>query len=300
MESYIGKVDKGASQTIKHEKSKTSNEDLSYLIGFFKGDGYFTYGRIGVDTISPDIANRLVEILSELSEKKIKIEVYGNPEKFLKILQKDSLFYPKRNDKHSDYVKIRIDSVEFSNKFKNILNEFENNTNQADPCIICNYLQGFFDAEAYVSPQGTVEIDLCKESISLLTHISKLLEIVGIKNSIKIQKSKIRLVILGGTKNISNIVEFRNKVGFYMATKSEGLENIISIYSKSRDMRTYSEIRKLILDFIEYGKLIELKDIMKIVDIKYEKLLRSLNKLIRERKLQKTRSGKRVFIQFVS
>ncbi len=155
-------------------------KDLAYLIGFFRGDGYFTYGRIGIDTISPDVANKLVEILSDLSSKKIKIEVYGNPEKFSQILQNDSLQYPKRNSKHSDYVKIRIDSVEFSNAFKTILTEFEKNMRQLAPEIICKYIQGFFDAEAYVSPQGTIEIDMCRTNEKSI-ELKKLMEKTNIK-----------------------------------------------------------------------------------------------------------------------
>ena len=276
---------------------KIFDGNLAYLIGFFKGDGYFTYGRVGVDTISPDVANKLVEIFSKLSEKKIKIEVYGNPERFLQILQKDSLIYPKRNAKHSDYVKIRIDSVEFANKFKNIISEFETSINEANFDAICKYLQGFFDAEAYVSPQGTIEIDLCKDNEKLLINISKLLDKVSVKNKVTSYKSKIRLVVLGGTKNISNIIKFKNKIDFYLSIKNQELKDVIEIYSKSKDHRNSLEISQLILSIVKKEKSIELKNLMKNLNLKYQTMLRCVNVLIKENKLQKIKKQKRIFLE---
>jgi len=66
-------------------KKMVSNERLFWFVGFFIGDGYSTYGRIGIDTTTPKFADAIVRQLTLLTLKPIKFEVYGDHQKFQEI-----------------------------------------------------------------------------------------------------------------------------------------------------------------------------------------------------------------------
>lgn len=135
-----------------------NKQDLFWFIGYFVGDGYVTTGRIGMDTTSSDIANRALAILQKMNDK-VKIKIYGEPKTFSS-LPVTNLLYSKKKPTHSDHVKIRIDDTDFMRSFVELKDMYISNVSDN---LIGDFLQGFFDAEATVSPIGQIEVDMSKK-----------------------------------------------------------------------------------------------------------------------------------------
>jgi len=268
-------------------------QDLSWFIGFFVGDGYTTRGRIGIDTTSPDAASKILSILQNLSDK-VKVEIYGNPEIFSN-LTKNALFYPRRKSHHSDYVKIRIDDTKFQKEFVEFKEKYIKNVSYD---LIGDFLMGFFDAEATVSPVGQIEIDLAKESKILTELIGSLLTKLEIKHKIKEHKSRIRLEVLGTSRNIQNLIKFQKYINFYDRRKKAELKNMIRIYSISRNKP--ADIKYSILTYIKENPSAELKTLMTVLNVKYDFLNNSLNSLIKNGKIEKFELKKRKCFKILS
>lgn len=280
----------GSKVSVKEDTS------MPWLVGFFIGDGYFTYGRVGVDTITPEFAEKVFKKFKELTNSEIKVEVYGNPEIFKNFLPTDYLQYPKRKANHSDYVKIKIDSVQFASEFKLNIQNFLEKLENFDTKTKATFLQGFFDAEATVSPDSTIQIDLKKSSLKILEGVSKILKEVDIKNTIKEYKSKVRLTVVGGTKNIINLLKFKEKIGFSSPTKNRELSTMIEIYKKVRETRTKEEISKLLLNELKTRNQAEIKELMSLLGVKYDTLKRVIKILVSKKLLVKRKTGKKVLV----
>jgi len=121
---------------IFFEKTKR-NENLAWFLGVSIGDGYTTYGRYGVDTTTPEIINLLIGNLAKLTKKSIKAEIYGNPDKF-NLKGVIPLYYQKRKEIHSNHIKIKVDSVEFSREMSKLHNEVLENVNNFPENGICS------------------------------------------------------------------------------------------------------------------------------------------------------------------
>jgi predicted transcriptional regulator len=272
-------------------------KDLSWFVGFFKGDGYITYGRVAVDTITPEFAEKICEMFSLLTEEKIKVEVYGNTKKFENFLPNNFLQYPSRSPNRSDYVKIRIDSVDFSKDFNQSLENFVNRINEFENEIQLKFVQGFFDAEATVQPNCEIIIDLSKENRYLLELVSNILKNHGILTELKDYKYKLRLRILGGTKRILNITRFQQLINFISTIKQKKLIEILRIYSLPTDKRMREELINEILEVLNKEKKIELWELMIRLDTKYDNLKRCINHLVKENKIKKEKFRKSVIIK---
>lgn len=273
-------------------------EDLAWLMGFFKGDGYIIYGRTGIDTITPEFAEKIYQIFSLITKEEIKFEVYGNSEKFKNFLPTDFLQYPSRNPNWSDYVKIRIDSVEFSKTFNKILEDFVNKTNTFDKEIQLKFVQGFFDAEATVTPNCEITIDLSKENGYILELISNILLKFNILTKLKEHKSKVTLRVLGGTNLLSNAIKFQRLVNFVSLAKQRKLSEVVRIYSLHKEERTRENLINEILNILKKEKEIELWELMTRLNVKYDKLKRCINQLVKENKVKKQKFRKSVIISF--
>lgn len=138
-----------------------SDDEFPWFVGFFKGEGYATYGRIAVDTITPEFASKLMRILSGLSKKEVKTEVYGDISKFV---LNAHLTHPRKTLNASDSIKLKADSVIDCECIQQKITTFLESINTASPDAKRKFLQGFFDAEATVSPAGTIEVDLSKKN----------------------------------------------------------------------------------------------------------------------------------------
>jgi predicted transcriptional regulator len=271
-------------------------KDLGWLIGIICGDGYIGYGRVALDTTSHRIAERTINILRKLTNSEIKLEVYGDCANFEKILSENFLHYGKKSNNSSTTLKIRIDSVKFSKEIlklkkiylKNILNRQLNEK--------IGFLQGVFDSEGTISPDCTIQIDMSKRNLNLLKICSAILNELQIKHTLKEYKSKIRLKILGGTKNLFNVEKFCYTIGFSSEKQNE-LEEIIKIYKLPRETRSKSEVKKLILNLLRENKEIELKKLMFMLNVKYDFIKELLNELSEKSVVKKFRKGKRVFIK---
>lgn len=275
---------------------QNENHDLAWFLGFFVGDGYTTTGRIGVDTISPEAASRIVSILSKLTNK-TRIEVYGDPESFSDILSSGFLKYGRRKENHSDYVKIRVDDSVFLRDFVKYKERFIKDIPEH---LVCHFLRGFFDAEATVSPQGTIEIDLAKENRKLLHFVGSLLGKLGISYQISEYKSKIRLEIHGRMRRIENLIKFRRTINFSIIQKRDELEKIIHLYSQPRDIRTENEVRDIVFSYLKENSQVEMKSLMRKLNLKYDVLKRTTKLLIKEGKIEKFERNKRKFLKIVS
>jgi hypothetical protein len=274
-----------------------NRRDLGWLIGIICGDGYIGYGRVALDTTSPRIAKRMIDIWKEVTNSKIKLEVYGEHTNFRNILSEDFLHYRKKSENCSPTVKIRIDSVDISKRISNLKNNFLCNISNRQQEEKIGFLQGIFDSEGTVSPDCTVQIDMSKQNFSLLRICSKLLEELQIKHTLKEFKSKIRLKVIGGTKNISNIEKFSSIVGF-SSEKQEELEEIIKIYKHPRESRNKFQVRRLLLKLLRERKEVELKNLMSLLSVKYDFIKKLINELSGENIVEKVRKGKRVFIRY--
>ncbi len=271
-----------------------NKQDLSWFIGFFVGDGYTTRGRVGIDTTSPDNAKRILDVLQQLSEK-VKIEVYGSPYKFNNILPTNYLLYSKKKIQHSDHIKIRIDDTKFQKTFLEIKEKYIQNIPNE---LIGDFLQGFFDAEATVSPVGQVEIDLSKDNKPIMELIRKLLTELEIKHNIKEHKSRLRLEIHGTSKNISNLIKFQKSIDFYDRRKRAELEKMIRVYSNP--VNDGQEIKSQVFAYIKENPSADLKTIMMTLNVKYDFLRRSVNSLINDGEIEKFELNKRRCFKIVS
>ena len=144
------------------------DDELAWFFGFSIGDGYSTYGRYGIDTTTPEIVGILIDNLRKLTPIPIKAEVYGNPEKF-HLPGIETRYYNKKKDVHSGHVKIKIDSVVFASRIQKIQDEIIDNMDFFPKEIKCRIISGFFDAEATVSPNGIIEIDLSGNQLTELS-----------------------------------------------------------------------------------------------------------------------------------
>ena len=271
-----------------------NKQDLSWFIGFFVGDGYATRGRIGIDTTSPDNARRIIKILRQLSEK-VKVEVYGSPDKFSSLLPNNYLLYQKKKVQHSDHIKIRIDDTKFQKTFLGVK---ENYIQRIPVELVGDFLQGFFDAEATVSPIGQIEIDLSKSNKPIMQLIGKLLSELEVEHKIKEHKSRLRLEISGTSRNVPNLMKFQEFVNFYDGRKRAELENMIQIYSNPRN--NGQEIESQVLAYIKENPSTDLKTLMMVLKIKYDFLRRSINLLIKDGKIEKFELNKRRCFKIVS
>lgn len=260
---------------IKNFLANSRDKNLAWFLGFSVGDGYTTYGRFAIDTITPEICDLIVKQITKLTDKEIKAEIYGNKSKFPVKLK--STIYKKKTPIHSDHIKIKVDSNAFAKEMGNQTKLFIKNVENLPEKIACNFLQGFFDAEATVSPQGTVEIDLSTKNQKLADLVSKVLSNLGIKNKIQNYKSRIRVTVSGRTKEVNNLKKFQKLVGFKIPKKKTELENMVKIYSLPIEKRSKEEIIKNILDLLRNQKHIELKICMQTLNLKYENLRRCIN-----------------------
>jgi hypothetical protein len=277
---------------------KVDNE-LAWFFGFSTGDGYITYGRYGVDTITSEIVKLLINNLMKITTVPIKTEIYGNPEKF-KLSDIKTLHYQKRKSIHSEHIKIKVDNVEFARKMQKLQKEIIENINNFPKETICNFLQGFFDAEATVSPSGIVEIDLSLENQKITELISKLLNTLGIENKFFVYPSKTRITIPGGTKKINNLKSFREYVGFRITKKKIELNDMISIYSLQIDNRARQEISELLLNLLQKHKHLEFKKCMKELSVKWKTLKRCANTLSDSGRISQFQKRKRVCLEYLN
>ena len=218
------------------ERIKEDSE-LAWFFGFSIGDGYSTYGRYGIDTTTSEIVSLLVDNLRKLTPIPLKAEVYGNPNTF-HIPDIETLYYGKKKDVHSDHIKIKVDSVEFASRIKRIQDVIIKNIDNFPLNTKCCILGGFFDAEATVSPNGIVEIDLSPENLELANVISRLLSDIGIENRIFQYSLKIRITARGGMKMIGNLKAFKENVDFKITRKKKELMDMITVYSFPVDNRS--------------------------------------------------------------
>lgn len=271
-----------------------NKQDLSWFIGFFVGDGYTTKGRVGIDTTSPDNANRILKVLRQISEK-VKVEVYGSPNKFHDLLPNNYLLYQKKKAQHSDHIKIRIDDTKFQRAFLEFKEKYVDNI-PFD--LIGDFLQGFFDAEATVSPIGQIEIDLSKDNKPIMQLIGKLLPELEIKHKIKEHKSRLRLEISGTSKNVPNLMKFQKSINFYDSRKREELDNMIQVYSNP--INDGQEIEFHVLAYIKENPSADLKTLMTTLNVRYDFLRRSINSLMKDGKIEKFELNKRRCFKIVS
>jgi predicted transcriptional regulator len=138
---------------------------------------------------------------------------------------------------------------------------------------------------------------MSKQNFSLLRICSKLLEEFQIKHTLKEFKSKIRLKVIGDTKNISNIEKFSSIIGF-SSEKQEELEEIIRIYKHPRESRNKFQVRRLLLNLLREREEVELKNLMSLLSLKYDFIKKLINELSGENIIEKVRKGKRVFIRY--
>ena len=276
-----------------------SKVDLAYLFGFYIGDGYFTYGRTGFDTISPQIAVKLSEILTKISPKQPAVEVYGNPEKFSGVIGR-KLFYKKRSAKHSDYVKVRIDSVKFSEQLSENISDFLSKLDDKSEKEIRAFARGFCDAEASVSPDATVQIDMAKENLKTLKLAKKVFGRLGIGSQLKMLAKKCRLIVSGTSKNLDNLIKFRNKVNFYIPEKRRVLEISLKIYGQPRDKRTPDTLSKDVIKVLSSQNKCDIFNLMLKTNSKYTNLRRSLNILKNRKAINKIFNGQKVLVELSS
>ncbi len=141
------------------------SQNTAWFVGMLCGDGYISYGRVAFDTTSQQISKNLLKVLKTLTiNENIKFEVYGNPEKFK--IYKTPLVYGLKSQNSSDTLKIKIDSVKFSKTILQLKEKFLSDIDDMSVKEQISFLKGFFDAEATVSPDCTIQIDLSKK-----THI---------------------------------------------------------------------------------------------------------------------------------
>jgi len=280
-------------------KSLFKNGQIFWFIGFFIGDGYTTYGRVGIDTTTPKFAEVIVDQLTQLTDKPVKFEIYGDHKKFRAILTRSFLHYPKKREDWSDYVKIRIDSENFRRKFSQFIQKTYEKIEELPKEYQLKFLQGFFDAEGTVSPDGTVQVDLAKDNfnLKLAKKISTLLSRFKIKNKLREKRRRISLIIEGRSAHITNLELFQELIGFSSPIKRRDLEIVIDVYSSSKDNRPHFWVEREILKVLQSRSSIELKELMWILRIKYDKLKVCLNRLMRKKLVRKVVLHKRVWLE---
>lgn len=128
--------------------------------------------------------------------------------------------------------------------------------------------------------------------------VAQLLKKLEIKHKTKEYKSKLRLEVLGTSKNLLNLINFKKSINFYDKRKKQELANMIKVYSNPRDER--QEIEKLVFKHISKNTETDVKSMMFALEIKYTFLKDALNFLLKEKKIEKFEQNKIIRFKAVS
>lgn len=222
---------------VKHHQinknAKILNEDLAYILGVKRGDGYWrkritpqrTSGEIGFNVKNLDFAKEF--------KKRLKRWSGIQP----KIWEKDGKFY---------VMLYSIDAVNVAQKIslKEILSS--NKGEKAD------FLKGLYDSEGGVTGKNLDRrkfacrwIHFSNSNKETILAVSKLLKFFGINYKIKSRihsgfgskKLQYEILIFG----LENLLKFSKNIGFSIKYKKDKLLEVINSYEKSRGREKYQK-----------------------------------------------------------
>lgn len=153
----------------KKIKNKQLDDNLAYILGVLKGDGFLRGNSTGLLVKDEDFVDT-----------------------FLKRVEQWSGYTPiKKINIRGKYIKVILHSKEIYN----FLKEFDINRVLENPDYVVKFVEGFFDSEGTVNKSNNV-ISVYNTNLALILFVKRCLSILGIESKLyKIQRDPTRKMI---------------------------------------------------------------------------------------------------------
>lgn len=224
------------------------NEDLMWFLGLWEGDNADNKNRLGIGNTDLKIVKRATKFLkSWVSENEISVvlefpqEIKITEQEKLSVLQKINIenarFVNCKNKKGRKklFIVIKVDSTPIKNLFLRIREIVINKMKNFEENVICEFIQGFFDAEGSVNKIKKTASFWQKgnkigfERLNLVKDLLESLDIQTSKIAIQNTKRDIFGLNVKRGKNCTNIRKFSLFINSTSEIKKQKLMSLSSM-----------------------------------------------------------------------